>query len=98
MNTQVNLVVIPNDFLQKMESDINELKKLLRVKKEEEIDNQWIESVRIPKILGVSRKTWQSYRDKRIIPFSQLGSKIYVRRSDLKNFMESHLIGTRSEV
>jgi len=95
--SNLSLMVVPSEFLQKVESDLQMLKELMRTKNEVEINSQWIESVDVPKILGISRKTWQSYRDRRLIPFSQSGSKIYVKRSDLENFMESHLIGTRSK-
>jgi len=94
----VSLAVVPQGFLEQMEADINELKDLLRTKNEEEINSQWVESVKVPKILGISRKTWQTYRDKRLIPFSQISSKIYVKRSDLENFMESHYVGKRREI
>lgn len=88
----VNLAVVPEDFLQKMEADLQELKEFMREKNEQEINAQWIESVKVPRILGISRKTWQSWRDRRLIEFSQVGSKIYVRRADLEKFMMSHRI------
>jgi len=88
----VNLSVVPQDFLLKMESDLTELKELARIKNEEEINSRWIESVDVPKILGISRKTWQTYRDKRLIPFSQIGAKIFVKREDLEQFMADHYI------
>jgi Helix-turn-helix domain len=91
----LNLAVIPRDFLQKMEADLSELKELLRVKSENEINSQWVESVKVPQILGVSRKTWQTYRDKRLIPFSQIGNKIYVKRADLEAFMNDHSITSK---
>ena len=53
------------------------------------------EYVKIPKLLGISQKTWQTYRDKRLIPFSQIGSKIFVKRADLEKFMESHYIESK---
>jgi len=88
----VNLTVIPQGFLERIEADITELKELIRTKSEEEINSQWIESVQVPDLLGISRKTWQTYRDKRLLKFSQIGSKIYVKRADLEEFMESHCI------
>lgn len=88
----LNLAVVPHDFLSKIEQDVKELKMILRQKSEQEISDQWIESVKIPKVLGISRKTWQTYRDKRLIPFSQIGSKIYVKRTDLEEFMNEHRI------
>ena len=88
----LNLAVVPHEFLSKIEQDIKELKDLLRTKSDDEINSQWVESIKVPDILGISRKTWQTYRDKRLIPFSQIGSKIYVKRADIENFMQSHYI------
>lgn len=53
---------------------------------------EWLTSEEARKLLKVSRKTWQTYRDERRISFSQFGRKIYVRRSDLDIFMEKHKI------
>jgi hypothetical protein len=88
----VNLALVPQEFLLEVKSDLNELKELSRIKTEEELNSQWIESVKVPKILGISRKTWQTYRDKKLINFSQIGSKIYVKRADLEKFMIDHYI------
>ena len=93
MNLQ--MAVVPQNFLNKMEEKLEKLETILRDKSETEINSQWIESVKIPKILGISQKTWQTYRDKRIIPFSQIGSKIFVKRADLEKFMQSHYIESK---
>lgn len=93
LESNLSLAVVPSDFLSTLEREMKEIKQLLRQKAEQEISDQWIESVKIPKLLGISRKTWQTYRDKRLIPFSQIGSKIYVKRADLDQFMLDHYIG-----
>ena len=53
----------------------------------------WLESEEARKILGISPKTWQNYRDQRLIPFSQIGRKIYVNQADIDNFLLRHRIG-----
>ena len=58
-------------------------------------DDEWLSSEEARQILGVSPKTWQNYRDRGIIPFSQTGRKIYVLRSDLDNYLKSHRISRR---
>lgn len=58
-------------------------------------DDDWLTSEEARKILGVSPKTWQNYRDRGIIPFSQTGRKIYVLRSDLDNYLKSHRISRK---
>lgn len=86
------MVMLPQSVWEGVQNDLQEVKKLLKVKSADEVNKQWVESTEARKMLGVSQKTWQTYRDKRIIPFSQVGRKIYVRRSDLQKFMESHYI------
>ena len=58
-------------------------------------DDEWLTSEEARKILGVSPKTWQNYRDRGIIPSSQTGRKIYVLRSDLDNYLKSHRISRK---
>lgn len=93
--TSLQMAVVPQSFIDNVEQKLETLEKILRDKNEQEINSQWIESVKIPKILGISLKTWQTYRDKRLIPFSQIGSKIFVKRADLEKFMESHYIESK---
>lgn len=52
----------------------------------------WIESVEARKMLKVSPKTWQTYRDRRIIPFAQIGRKILVKKSDIEKFLSDNYI------
>lgn len=89
------MVVLPKSAWEAVTSELREIKNLFQKKSEEEVNNQWIESVEARKMLGVSAKTWQTYRDKRRIPFSQFGRKIYVKRADLEAFMEKHYINSK---
>ena len=74
---------------------LQELKELVRAKSDEELNSQWIESTQARQLLGVSQKTWQAYRDRRIIAFTQVGRKIYVKRGDLNKFMQDHYINSK---
>lgn len=58
--------------------------------------DEWLTSEEARQVLGVSPKTWQNYRDRGVIPFSQTGRKIYVRRSDLDQYLMAHRIARRS--
>lgn len=88
----LQMAVIPEAFLSKLAEGLEEVKSLLEEKAEAEMNSQWIESGEARKILGISQKTWQTYRDKRLIPFSQFGRKIYVKRADLEAFLEGNKI------
>ena len=86
------MVVLPQSVWEGMKSDIQDMKELLIKRNKEEAGNEWIESIEARKMLGVSPKTWQTYRDRRIIPFAQIGRKILVKKSDLEAFMQEHYI------
>lgn len=94
-STSLQMAVIPQSYLDDIKDGLEEIKTLFREKSKAEIGGQWIESIEVRKRLGVSQKTWQTYRDERRIPFSQFGRKIYVKRADLEKFMEQHYINAR---
>ena len=89
------MVVLPQSVWEDVKSDIQDMKELLTKRNTENTENEWIDSVKARKMLGVSPKTWQTYRDKRIIPFAQIGRKILVKREDLQAFIESHYISIK---
>ena len=90
-----NLVLIEKTDLENIRKEIQELKQLIESKQPN--NSEWISSEEVPNYLGVSRKTWQNYRDKKLIPFSQIGRKIWVKRSDLDAFIESGMIGKHGQ-
>lgn len=89
-----NLIVISAPLWEELLSEIAEIKNTLN-RNRHIVDDVWLSSEEARKQLRVSVKTWQTYRDERRITFSQFGRKIYVKKSDLDNFMESHKIGPR---
>jgi excisionase family DNA binding protein len=56
------------------------------------LSDTWLDVEETMKLLKVSRSTLQNYRDKGMISFSQVGNKIYFRRSDLDDLRESHYV------
>ena len=41
-------------------------------------------------LMNISKRTGQTWRAEGIIPFSQIGSKIYYKMSDVKNLLDNH--------
>lgn len=97
INQPIQLAVVPQTWLDTLLIKVQSMENLLQKKSEEEVSNQWIESAQVRKMLGISAKTWQTYRDERRIPFSQFGRKIYVKQSDLESFMQEHYINARNK-
>lgn len=86
------MILLPQSEWEGLRQELKELAKLVTNRNQSDMMNEWIESGEARKMLGVSQKTWQTYRDNRIIPFSQFGRKIYVKKADLEAFMQSHYI------
>lgn len=90
--TATTMVVIPQEEWLNLHEKLDRLAELVSNRNADERDAEWIDSEKARKMLNVSPKTWQTYRDQRVIPFSQIGRKIYVKRGDLQEFMRSHYI------
>lgn len=47
----------------------------------------WLDISETARWLKISPRTLQNYRDKGLLPYSQIGAKIFFRLSDLQNFL-----------
>ncbi|MCH5218562.1 MAG: helix-turn-helix domain-containing protein [Muribaculaceae bacterium] len=90
----INMVVLPQETLDEIMEVVHRAAENQEAASKAK-DDEWLSSEEARQILGVSPKTWQNYRDRGIIPFSQTGRKIYVLRSDLDNYLKSHRIARR---
>lgn len=89
------MVILPQTTLDRILAGVEgiaELKQMVQGKAAEDAKTIWVESEEARKMLGVSPRTWQSMRDRRELPFSQYGRKIYVRRADIEAFLVDHMI------
>lgn len=89
------MVMLPQSVWEKFMGQVQRLDDRLQEIQNGSTLNKWIESEEARKQLGVSSRTWQAMRDKRQIPFSQFGRKIYVKQSDLDAFMMSNYVGVK---
>lgn len=95
METTV-ITLVPQKIVDELVEDVKSIKSSLqKTHSQTNLGEEWIPSNEVLKLLGISRKTWQKYRNERRIPFSQFGRKIYVKRTDLEAFMENHKINGR---
>jgi excisionase family DNA binding protein len=92
----MNIIMIEKEKFEQLASDILDIKEATIKRNEEDLSASFIESKNVPKLLGISQKTWQTYRDKGTIPFIQFGSKIWVKRSDIETFLNKHYINRNS--
>lgn len=88
----MTMILVPEEEWRNLHDTLEQIIDLITRRNADDSSSEWIESEDVRKILGVSPKTWQNYRDKRIVPFSQIGRKIYVNRADLDAFLREHRI------
>ena len=54
--------------------------------------DKWLSSEEVCYLLMISKRTLQSYRDRGILPFAQIGRKLYYKASDIQAYLELHYI------
>lgn len=89
------MLLVPEEEWRNLHETLEQIIELITRRNAEDSNSEWIESDEARKLLGVSQKTWQNYRDQRLIPFSQIGRKIYVNRADIDAFLRKHRIASR---
>ena len=86
-----NNVIISTKQYQEMINKITALeKKIDRLLRGNAQQEKWLTIDETCQILKISRRTLQNYRDKNLLPFSQVGNKIYFKASDVYGFLEQN--------
>ncbi|MEN8121320.1 MAG: helix-turn-helix domain-containing protein [Bacteroidota bacterium] len=86
------------------QADFNEIKSTLKkvlnvintLSKSSPLTEQWLDNQDISNLLHVSKRTLQNYRDNGIIPFSQIGGKIYYKASDVEKLLLKHYVNVKN--
>lgn len=89
---EMNFVMVPKSVWSRMLESIEQIKSDIETIKKEKSSDELLTSEEARKMLDICPSTWQEYRDNKIIPFSQIGRKIYVKRSDINDFIEKYMI------
>lgn len=92
----MELTILTKEDLQELRQElIQEIKAGFSAAASSLQSDTYLTSEQVCEALGISSKQFQKYRNERRIAFSQFGRKIYVKRSDLDHFLESHRIEAR---
>ena len=82
------MMLVTEEKWQELNDRLDYLSSLVIDRNKSEYNSEWLETSDVCKILGVSTKTFLRYRDKRLISYTQIGKKIWIKRADLNSFME----------
>ena len=62
----------------------------LETKANYKLKERWLDNQEVMILLNISKRTLQTYRDEALIPFSQIGFKMYYRAIDIERFLKRH--------
>jgi len=72
-------------------STLEEIKEYLKdQKRKSPLDDLWLDIQEVCMLLKISKRTLQYYRDRKILPFSQISGKIYFKASDIQKHLEDN--------
>ncbi len=70
--------------------EIRELKELIAKMNKYRFAEQYITNEELMQLLSISKTTTQQWRNARLIPFAQLGKKIYYRLTDIETLFDNN--------
>jgi transcriptional antiterminator len=84
------VTLIDEASFQELIQKIEEIDRKVSKMKTENPAHRWLTNKDVSEMLSVTERTLQNYRDKGILPFSQVGTKIYYLESDIELFLQNH--------
>lgn len=91
----MDVIVVQSDVFRQLSAKIDKIHSLIQRTNQAGRISALIDNSEFCKLLGISKRTAQSYRDKKLISFSQIGSKIYYKSTDVEAFLQKHHIKSR---
>lgn len=91
----MKIITIESEAFQEIMNKINNLEKRFAdiIKKSANpLSEYWLDNEDVCKLLKISKRTLQTYRDEKKLPFSQISHKVYYRASDLDKFIRQNYV------
>ncbi|WP_051292976.1 helix-turn-helix domain-containing protein [Olivibacter sitiensis] len=67
---------------------LEEFKQIIGSGEKEGLDREWLKSVEVRRLLGISPGTLQNLRVNGTLPYRKVGGSMYYRREDIRKMME----------
>lgn len=85
----MNAVILTQDQYNEIITRIDELKTEIKGTSKSS-GNEFVDNVDFIKLMNISKRTAQAWRDEGKISFSQVGGKIYYKMSDVQEMLNSN--------
>ncbi len=92
---QKTVVIMEEEALKALTAKVEDMRqdiKMLLSKMTNHSPNNWVDTQEAMRLLGVSLRTMQKYRDNGVIGFSKFGKKIYYKVADIESLFEKHFV------
>jgi len=98
---KMEVITIEASAYQRLVDEIMQIKefvKKLEISSNIQIASEWLTIEQTMKILNVSKRTLQSYRDNKNLGYSQICGKIFFKMSDIKEFLDRYYVPSSNSV
>lgn len=82
-------IILPKEQYHELLERMDEIKSVLTEKQKDPKD-VFLDNQEFLQLMNISKRTAQTWRDEGIISYSQIGSKIYYRMSDVQKLLNSN--------
>lgn len=82
-------VILPKEQFEELLQRMDKIQTAL-VEKQKEPKDVFLDNQEFLQVMNISKRTAQSWRDEGIVSFSQVGSKIYYRMSDVQKLLDNN--------
>lgn len=87
----MEVITIESKAFQEILNQLNQIQsKIEWNEKDKPFNDTWLNNEEVCKLLKVSKRTLQKYRDEGLLGFSQTGSKIYYKASDVETYLKAN--------
>lgn len=87
----MEVIVLDSTVWNEVKTNLDAIQaKLDNLQKSPALPEHWLSNREVSDLLGVTKRTLQRYRDGGVLPFSQIGGKIYYKVSDLVKVLEKN--------
>ena len=84
----MQIITIESQAFQEIKSKLESIyEKLTTQRGKAPLKETWFDNQEVCQLLHISTRTLQHYRDDDLLPYSQIGAKIYYKASDIDNFL-----------
>lgn len=82
-------IILPKEQYHELLERMDQIKSFL-TQKQKDPDDVFLDNQEFLQLMNISKRTAQTWRDEGIISYSQIGSKIYYRMSDVQKLLNSN--------